>query len=297
MLDLDEHGRLIIVKESMYWDSHKATGCKMHIYSSTIRQNAEVLQALATTVGMKTYCRKNNGGMWVLSIKRNVKSRGGNLLLSELPHTGDVAVLSVPSTFVLVRSGGIPVVCGQTINFGIIYGITADGLYRNMIVVKGCEHWTVALAQQYIDQYFTIRPGIQGYVDETTAMARRYGKVWDWAGRIRRIPGARLKSEYHRAEAERQACNARIQGGAQSIIKKAMVKLQPVYEGFRAMGYACSPMIQIHDDIVSMVSVDLLPLLVPVQKEIMETVRPLKAGCKVDVEIGEKWGELRKWEQ
>jgi DNA polymerase I-like protein with 3'-5' exonuclease and polymerase domains len=55
-------------------------------------------------------------------------------------------------------------------------------------------------------------------------------------------------------------------------------------------------MIQIHDDIVSMVSVDLLPLLVPVQKEIMETVRPLKAGCKVDVEIGEKWGELRKWE-
>jgi DNA polymerase-1 len=185
----------------------------------------------------------------------------------------------------------------KNLNFGIIYGITADGLYRGMVTIKGCEHWTVALAQQYIDQYFTIRPGIQGYVDETTAMARRYGKVWDWAGRIRRIPGARLKSEYHRAEAERQACNARIQGGAQSIIKKAMVKLQPVYEGFRAMGYTCSPMIQIHDDIVSMVSVDLLPLLVPVQKEIMETARPLKAGCKVDVEIGEKWGELRKWGQ
>jgi uracil-DNA glycosylase family 4 len=185
----------------------------------------------------------------------------------------------------------------KTINFGIIYGISAPGLYRNMIVVKGCEHWTINLAQQYIDQYYIIRPGIRGYVDETVAMARRHGKVWDWAGRIRRIPGARLKSEYHRAEAERQACNARIQGGAQSIIKKAMVKLQPVYEGFRAMGYTCSPMIQIHDDIVSMVSVDLLPLLVPVQKEIMETVRPLKAGCRVDVEVGEKWGELRKWGQ
>jgi len=185
----------------------------------------------------------------------------------------------------------------KTINFGIIYGISADGLYRNMIVVPGCEHWTKSLAQEYIDNYFSIRPGIRDYIADTNAMATKHGKVWDWAGRIRRIPGAALVNEYKRAEALRQACNARIQTGAQSIIKRAMVQLKPLYDGFRAMGYTCSPMIQIHDDIVSMVSLDVLPILVPAQKAIMEQVKPLKAGVRVDVEYSlTGWGDLVKYE-
>lgn len=183
----------------------------------------------------------------------------------------------------------------KTINFGIIYGITAAGLYRNMVVQPGCEHWTVQLAQNYIDEYFRIRPGITAYIAETESMAVRHEKVWDWAGRIRRIPGAKLVDEYLRAEALRQACNMRIQTGAQSIIKKAMVELKPVYDDFCSKGYVCSPMIQIHDSIESMVSEDALPLLVPVQKAIMEQVKPLKAGVRVDAEVGDLWGDLEDY--
>jgi uracil-DNA glycosylase family 4 len=185
----------------------------------------------------------------------------------------------------------------KTINFGIVYGISAAGLYRNMATVKGCEHWTQALAQQYIDLYLQRRPGINDYIRDTISMAKRYGRVWDWAGRIRRIPGARLVSEYNRAEAERQACNARIQTGAQSVIKRAMSELYPVYMGWRDMGYDVWPAIQIHDDIVSMVPDDLIDVLVPVQRTIMETVHTLKSGIRVDVEIGQRWGDMHDYER
>jgi uracil-DNA glycosylase family 4 len=185
----------------------------------------------------------------------------------------------------------------KTINFGIIYGIGPDGLYRNMVTVKGCEHWTVDLAQEYIDQYLASKPGIQGYINETEAMAKRHGYVWDWAGRIRRIPGARLTNQYYQAEALRQACNARIQTGAASITKAAMAELEPVYREWVEMGIRIAPCIPIHDDIVSLVEEDALPVVVPVQKEIMEGVVKLKTGLRVDVEYGRNWGEMEAWEE
>jgi DNA polymerase I-like protein with 3'-5' exonuclease and polymerase domains len=183
----------------------------------------------------------------------------------------------------------------KTINFGIIYGISAAGLYRNMITTPGCEHWTEKLAQEYIDLYLSARPGIRGYIDETVSMARRYGYVWDWAGRIRRIPGAKLVNDYKRAEAERQACNARIQTGAQSIIKSAMHTLSWYYKEWVEKEWA-TPAIQIHDDIVSIVREDRLADIIPVQKEIMETAKTLKTGVRVDVEVGQDWGHMEDWE-
>jgi len=183
----------------------------------------------------------------------------------------------------------------KSINFGIVYGITADGLYRLMATVKGCEHWTKGLAQSYIDKYFELRPGIKDYINNTLIMARRYGKVWDWSGRIRRIPGIRLVSNYNRAEAERQACNAVIQMGAQSVIKKAMADLLPVYIDYRNKGYKLSPVIQIHDDIVSFVDEDIVDEIIPLQKQIMESAHSLRAGIKVDVEWGVRWGEMYDW--
>jgi DNA polymerase-1 len=189
-------------------------------------------------------------------------------------------------------------------NFGIVYGITAEGLCRLMTTAltqagkpQEAGKWTVDVASEYIASYFARRPGILDYIRDTESMAKVHGRVWDWAGRIRRIPGARLKNEYYRAEALRQACNARIQTGAQSIIKKAMEELVDVYRGFRELGYdRLSPLIQIHDDIVSMVPEDLVDVLVPVQREIMENVKHLKAGVRVDVEVGRTWGEMEEWE-
>jgi DNA polymerase-1 len=187
-------------------------------------------------------------------------------------------------------------------NFGIVYGITPEGLCRLMVKALSqvgsdkVGEWTDDFATEYIRKYFERRPGIKTYVQDTVSMARRHGYVWDWSGRIRRIPGARLKNEYKRSEAERQACNARIQMGAQSVIKKAMADLVPVYQGWRDQGWDLWPAIQIHDDIVSFVPLDLVDVLVPVQKEIMEGAKQLKSGVRVDVEWSlTSWGEMEDW--
>jgi DNA polymerase-1 len=139
------------------------------------------------------------------------------------------------------------------------------------------------------------RPGIQRYIDDTVSMARRYGYVWDWTGRIRRIPGAKLKNKYKRAEAERQACNARIQTGAGSIFKAAMCAMEPYYREWVEKGRA-TPAIPIHDDIVSLVHEDHLEEVVRVQKPVMEGVKRLSTGIRVDVEYGRNWGAMKDWE-
>jgi DNA polymerase I-like protein with 3'-5' exonuclease and polymerase domains len=66
--------------------------------------------------------------------------------------------------------------------------------------------------------------------------------------------------------------------------------------GWRDMGYDVWPAIQIHDDIVSIVPEDLIDVLVPVQRTIMETVHTLKSGIRVDVEIGQRWGDMHDYE-
>jgi DNA polymerase I-like protein with 3'-5' exonuclease and polymerase domains len=80
------------------------------------------------------------------------------------------------------------------------------------------------------------------------------------------------------------------------VIKRAMSELYPVYMGWRDMGYDVWPAIQIHDDIVSIVPEDLIDVLVPVQRTIMETVHTLKSGIRVDVEIGQRWGDMHDYE-
>lgn len=124
-VELPLDSRLAILDEAKFWDSHSSehTGkgrLTAYIYSSHIPKNLDVLQAIATVSGRKTHVYGRN-----MTVRLNGHSRGENVETTTLQHNDTVYCLSVPSSFIVVRDGGIPVVVGQCINFGSPGGMGA----------------------------------------------------------------------------------------------------------------------------------------------------------------------------
>ncbi len=179
----------------------------------------------------------------------------------------------------------------KRVNFGIPYGTTEVGL-SSTLVADGAdpEVWTVKRCKEFIDEWFTLYPNVKKFMEGVQQHARRFGYVTDMWGRTRLTPGVRASDQYVIEKTLREACNMPIQSGAQGVIKKAMAKLNPVYRDFRAQGYWCWPLLQIHDDILSEVDADLLPELVPIVVSIMEGAVELSIPTPVEPEIGVSWG-------
>jgi DNA polymerase-1 len=128
----------------------------------------------------------------------------------------------------------------KTINFGIIYGISAYGLSTRLGIERG-------RAADYIDSYFAKFPGIRRYMDETIARAREDGFVETEFGRRLHITGINAKQPNMRSFAERQAINAPIQGTAADVVKRAMARVPPALE---AAGLKARLLLQVHDELV-----------------------------------------------
>jgi len=180
----------------------------------------------------------------------------------------------------------------KRVGFGILNLITAQGLQREL-EVGGAAGWTVHDCEDMIHEWFRIYSGIAKYMKANGEYARRYGYVRDCWGRIRFIPGIRSQNKWVRIEAERQAGNAPIQMGAQGVIKEAMGRLVPVVKKWED---EISPLIQIHDDIVWLARTELLSVILPEVKRIMEEATPpgFKVPLNVDFKAGVKWGSLSK---
>src|SRR6185437_3020450 len=126
----------------------------------------------------------------------------------------------------------------KAINFGIIYGISAFGLARQLGITPG-------EAREYIDRYFQRYPGIRDYMSRMREEARSKGYVVSLLGRRCWIPGIVDKNPARRAYAERQAINAPLQGGAADVIKRAMVCLPAALE---QAGLNSRLLLQVHDE-------------------------------------------------
>lgn len=183
----------------------------------------------------------------------------------------------------------------KTTNFGVAYEITAQGLYEQL-VKDGVEGWTVEDCQGFIDSWLGLYSGVVDYRKRIHSEARQNGYVRDISGRIRYVPGVRCKSKWLVAEALRQAGNMPIQGSAAYIIKCAMALMPPVYSYYRSQGYIINPLIQVHDELLFEIQDELIPIVVPVIKALMENVVKLSVPITCDVEVGKSWGELSKWE-
>jgi len=167
----------------------------------------------------------------------------------------------------------------KAINFGIIYGISAFGLGRQLGIAPG-------EARSYIDAYFTRYPGIRGYMERAREEARTHGYVTSPFGRRIWIPGIADKNPARRSYAERQAINAPLQGGAADIIKRAMVKLPAA---LRDAGLKSRMLLQVHDELLFESPVAEAESLRAVARQVMERAAVLSVPLVVETGTGTSW--------
>lgn len=165
----------------------------------------------------------------------------------------------------------------KTINFGIIYGISAFGLAKQLGVSN-------QEASQMINAYFERYPGIDAYIRNSQRQAREQGYVLTLMGRKVYTPGILDKNAMLRQFAERQATNAPLQGSNADIIKRAMIKIHTFLKPYQA-----KLLLQVHDELVFEIPDSELNEIVPKLKEIMENITQLKVPLVVGVGIGENW--------
>jgi len=169
----------------------------------------------------------------------------------------------------------------KTINFGIIYGISAFGLAQRLGIDGG-------QARRYIDAYFARYPEIREYMERAKEEAREQGYVLTPFGRRCWVPQIREKRPHLRAYAERAAINAPLQGGAADIIKRAMLRLPAV---LAAEGLASRMLLQVHDELLFEAPEAEAERLAIVARTAMEGAATLSVPLVVETGTGPSWGQ------
>ncbi len=169
----------------------------------------------------------------------------------------------------------------KAINFGIIYGISAFGLARQLAIPRG-------EAAAYIEAYFARYPGIRDYMERTRWQAREQGFVTTLFGRRCHVRGIADRNSSVRNFAERAAINAPIQGGAADIIKRAMIRIPAALS--RA-NLAARMLLQVHDELIFEVPDDEAEATRALVVREMETVAQLSIPLVVDTGVGPTWDE------
>jgi DNA polymerase I len=167
----------------------------------------------------------------------------------------------------------------KTINFGLIYGMSAFGLARNLGIERSA-------AQSYIERYFARYPGVARYMEETREQARTHGYVETVFGRRLVLPEIRSSNAGRRQGAERAAINAPMQGTAADLIKRAMVAVQDWLEAERL---ASRIVLQVHDELVLEVPDAELATVRAGLPRLMGAAGSLRVPLLVEVGIGADW--------
>ena len=169
----------------------------------------------------------------------------------------------------------------KAINFGIIYGISAYGLARQLLVPRD-------RARNYIDSYFRKFPGIKDYMDRTVESAGKRGFVETIFGRRCHTPGILDKNQAKRRFSERAAINAPLQGAAADIIKRAMIRIP---SALAAAGLRAKMLLQVHDELIFETPEDELEATAALVKGVMENAAHLDVPLVVQTGSGANWRE------
>ncbi|MBR4126900.1 MAG: DNA polymerase I [Alphaproteobacteria bacterium] len=169
----------------------------------------------------------------------------------------------------------------KAINFGIIYGISAFGLSKQLGIDR-------KEAQNYINAYFAKYPEIKTYMENTIAFARANGYVMTPFGRKCSVGNLNDKNAARRQFAERSAINAPIQGGAADIIKKAMLRVTPA---LRDAGLSAKVLLQVHDELIIEMPENEAEETAAVVKNVMENVFALSVPLIAEVGIADNWAD------
>ncbi len=169
----------------------------------------------------------------------------------------------------------------KAINFGLIYGMSAFGLAKQLGIERKA-------AQEYVDLYFSRYPGVKTFMDNIRASAREQGYVETLFGRRLYLPEIKARNPSRRAAAERTAINAPMQGTAADIIKRAMLSID---DWLQTEQPQARMLMQVHDELVFEIAPDDLEADIAIIKQRMESAAELNVPLLVDVGIGDNWEE------
>ncbi|UZK04687.1 DNA polymerase I [Venatoribacter cucullus] len=167
----------------------------------------------------------------------------------------------------------------KAINFGLIYGMSAFGLAKQI----GCSRGE---AQEYVNLYFQRYPGVRDYMDNTREQAKDKGYVETIFGRRLYLPEIRSSNAPRRQHAERTAINAPMQGTAADIIKRAMIRVQG---WLQTAGYDARMLMQVHDELVFEVAAAQAEQFATAVRTEMEQAATLNVPLVVEAGIGDNW--------
>lgn len=173
----------------------------------------------------------------------------------------------------------------KAINFGIIYGISAFGLANQLSIPR-------EEAGAYIKRYFERFPGIRAYMDETRDFCRAHGYVETLFGRKCHYPDIKASNPSIRAFNERAAINARLQGSAADIIRRAMVRME---DALAEKKLSAQMLLQVHDELIFEVPEDEVAATLPVVQHVMQDAPfpavILNVPLQVDARAADNWDE------
>ena len=169
----------------------------------------------------------------------------------------------------------------KTVNFGIIYGVSAFGLSQQ-------TNLTRAQSKELIETYYTAYPELRSYISEQIDLARENGYVTTVLGRRRYLRDINSQNAVIRGAAERNAVNAPIQGSAADIIKLAMIAIQKRLSNEK---WQSKMLLQVHDELVFDVPNSELDEIIKIVKSEMENAFTLNVPLVVDIGTGNNWLE------
>ena len=169
----------------------------------------------------------------------------------------------------------------KTVNFGIIYGVSAFGLSQQTDLSRG-------EAKELIDTYYATYPKLRAYIHDQIEFAREKGYVETVLGRRRYLNNINSQNAVVRGGAERNAVNAPIQGSAADIIKLAMIE---IHKKIQSEGWKSRMLLQVHDELVFDVPKTELDAFTEMVKTTMEEAYTLAVPLVVDVGVGQNWLE------
>ncbi|MBA7714352.1 DNA polymerase I [subsurface metagenome] len=170
----------------------------------------------------------------------------------------------------------------KTVNFGVIYGMSEYGLEQATELSR-------EEASRFIADYFDKYPGVKQYLESTKKQAREMGYVQTLLGRRRSILEINSSNRQVREAAERMAINMPVQGTSADIIKVAMINL---HQEMNQRQLKSKMVLQVHDELIFEVPEEELKLMRQLVPQIMSTALELSLPLKVDIKIGNNWGQM-----
>ena len=209
--------------------------------------------------------------------------RGSQIRKAFVPRDENYTLLTAAKVF------GVPLEAvtkeqrshAKTVNFGIIYGVSAIGLSQQTSLSR-------SQSKELIDTYYQTYPKLKNYIEQQIFFAREHGYVQTLLGRRRYLPDIHSRNQVVRGAAERNAVNAPIQGSAADIIKIAMVRIA---ERLEKEKLATRMLLQVHDELLFDVPKRELEVVTPLIREEMEHAYALSVPLIVEIGTGNNWLE------